>query len=150
MAPKKTETAEIQIQPLKRGMCKLRIIGTTPLFQNRMSNKVKGMLLVGGSKKTRAEKLEIKHDPYQEFRDSAEILEGGPAALGLRVTALKAAMAMAVLETAGVTKASAQRLIFMPGDFTPLYGTPQLRMDVTRSADINKTPDIRTRAFLPK
>jgi hypothetical protein len=59
-------------------------------------------------------------------------------------------MCTAALETAGLTKTSAQRLIFMPGDFVPLYGTPQLRMDVVRSADINRTPDVRTRAFLPK
>lgn len=38
----------------------------------------------------------------------------------------------------------------MPGEFAALYGTPQLRMDVVRSADMKKTPDIRTRAFLPK
>jgi hypothetical protein len=38
----------------------------------------------------------------------------------------------------------------MPGDYAPLYGTPQLRMDVTRSADVNRTPDVRSRAFLPK
>jgi hypothetical protein len=37
----------------------------------------------------------------------------------------------------------------MPGAFAPLYGTPQLKMDVVRSADINRTPDVRTRCFLP-
>jgi hypothetical protein len=74
----------------------------------------------------------------------------GPTALGLRVVAMKAAMCTAALETAGITKTSAQRLLFMPGDLTALYGVPQLRMDVVRSADINRTPDVRTRAFLPK
>lgn len=38
----------------------------------------------------------------------------------------------------------------MPGDLTPLYGTPKLRLDVVRSADINRTPDVRSRAYLPK
>ena len=38
----------------------------------------------------------------------------------------------------------------MPGDLTPLYGIPQLRMDIVRSADINKTPDVRTRCYIPK
>lgn len=147
---KKEETAEITVVPLKRATVKLRIIGTTPLFQNRMANKVKEQLLVGGARKTRADRVAIKHDPLQEFRNSAEILPDGPTALGLRVTAVKAAMATAAIETPGLSKASVQRLLFMPGDFVPLYGTPWLRMDVTRSADINKTPDIRTRAFLPK
>ena len=150
MAKAKTETAEIQVPLLKRGSVKLRIIGTTPLLQNRMANKVKQGLLVGTKKKTKAERVEIKHDPLSEFRNAAEILTDGPTALGLRVVAIKGAMCTAALETAGITKTSAQRLLFMPGDFVPLYGTPMLRMDVVRSADINRTPDIRTRPFLPQ
>lgn len=145
-----SESAEISVKPLRRGMTRLRIIGETPLFQNRMANKAKQQLLVGGRKKTKADRLEIKHNPIEEFRNSAEILKDGPTALGLRVTAVKAAMSTAALETAGLTKTSAQRLLFMPGDFAALYGTPQLRMDVVRSADINRTPDVRTRAFLPR
>jgi hypothetical protein len=150
MAPTKKETAEIHVTPLRRASAKLRIIGVTPMFQNRMANKVKQGLLVGSKKKTKAERAEIKHNPVQEFRDSMEIVRDGPTALGLRVTAVKAAMCTAALETAGLTKTSAQRLLFMPGDFAPLYGVPQLRMDVVRSADINRTPDVRSRAFLPK
>lgn len=148
-ARKSEAIAEISITPLRRGAVTVRIIGTTPMFQNRMSNKVKRTLLVGGKKKTKADRAEIKHAPLQEYRDSAEILPGGPTALGLRVTAVKAAMCQAAIETAGLAKASAQRLLFMPGDFVPLYGIPQLRCDTVRSADINRTPDIRTRAFLP-
>lgn len=150
MATAKNQTAEIKVTPLRRASAKLRIIGTTPMFQNRMANKVKQGLLVGSRKKTKAERVEIKHNPLQEYRDSMEIMKDGPTALGLRVTAVKAAMCTAALETAGLTKTSAQRLLFMPGDFVPLYGTPQLRMDVVRSADINRTPDVRSRCFLPK
>lgn len=149
MTKKVENSPEITVQQLRRGSVKLRIIGTTPLFQNRMANKAKQQLLVGGQKKTAADKAKIKHNPLQEFRDSAEILQSGPTALGLRVVAIKAAMATAAIETPGLTKASAQRLLFMPGELTPLYGIPQLRMDVVRSADINRTPDIRTRAYLP-
>lgn len=150
MAKKTQETSEVTIAPLKRASVKLRIIGTTPLFQNRMAAKARQQLLVGGQKKGKADRAQIKHDPLKEFRDSAEILPSGPTALGLRVTAVKSAMCTAALETPGLTKTSAQRLLFMPGDFVPLYGTPQLRMDVVRSADINRTPDVRTRCFLPK
>lgn len=149
-AVKKNEAVEIQVKPLKRGAITLRIIGTQPLFQNRMSNKAKQQLFVGGGRKTKAEKANIKHNPLQEFRDSAEIVRSGPTALGIRVIAVKAAMATAALETEGLTKTSTQRLIFMPGDLVPLYGVPQLRLDVVRSADKNKTPDIRSRAFIPK
>jgi hypothetical protein len=140
---------EIDVKPLRQGFVKLRLIGTTPLFQNRMAAKAKQQLLVGSQKKGKADRAHIKHSPLQEFRDSAEILPGGPTALGLNVIAVKAAMSTAALETPGLTKSSAQRLLFMPGAFAPLYGTPQLRMDVVRSADINRTPDIRSRCFLP-
>jgi hypothetical protein len=150
MAISKPETAEIKVTPLRRASAKLRIIGTTPMFQNRMANKVKQGLLVGTKKKTKAERVEIKHNPVQEYRDSMEIVPSGPTALGLRVTAVKAAMCTAALETAGLTKTSAQRLLFMPGDHTALYGTPLLRMDVVRSADMNRTPDVRSRCFLPR
>ena len=149
MATKKSDEVEIQVQPLRQARIKLRIIGTTPMFQNRMAAKAKGQLLVGGQKKGKADRANIKHQPLLEYRDSAQILPSGPTALGLNVIAVKAAMSTAALETPGLTKTSAQRLLFMPGDFVPLYGTPQLRMDVVRSADINRTPDIRSRCFLP-
>jgi hypothetical protein len=141
---------EINIQPLKVGVIKLRIIGMTPLYQNRMASKAKQQLLVGGQRKSKADRAHIKHQPEAEYRDSAQTLPHGPTALGINVIAVKAAMATAALETAGLTKTSAQRLIYMPGDFAPLYGTPQLKMDVVRSADINKTPDVRTRCFVPR
>jgi len=149
MAIKKAETGTIEVPRLTQGVAKLRIIGTTPLFQNRMANKAKQTLLVGGRKKTAADRAQLKHDPLAEYRDSAEIMSSGPTALGIRVVAVKAAMCTAALETAGITKTSAQRLLFISGDLAPLYGTPQLRMDVVRSADINRTPDIRSRCFLP-
>jgi hypothetical protein len=41
-------------------------------------------------------------------------------------------------------------LAYVEGDEIPIYGIPQLLMSVTRSADMNKTPDVRTRAILPK
>lgn len=149
MATKKAET-EIHVPVLTQGAAKLRIIGTTPMLQNRMANKATHSLLVGSKKKTQAEKALIKHNPPEEYRNSAEKMLDGPTALGLRVVAVKAAMCTAALETAGITKTSSQRLLFMPGDLTPLYGIPQLRMDIVRSADINKTPDVRTRCFIPK
>lgn len=150
--PKKAveKSSEVSVPPLKRASIKVRIIGTTPLYQNRMAAKVKQQLLVGSTRKTKADRAVIKHNPLQEFRDSAEIVAGGPTALGIRVVAIKAAMTTAALETPGLTKASTQRLLFMPGDHAPLYGTPELKMDVVRSADMARTPDIRSRAFLPK
>src|SRR5262245_8458566 len=116
MVRKKSDgTGEIFVAKLERHQIKLRIIGIQPLFQNRMSNKVKEGLLVGSRKKTRADRLLIKHSPFEEFRSSAEIVNDGPTALGLRVTAIKGAMCSAAIETAGLSKAATQRLLFMPG-----------------------------------
>jgi hypothetical protein len=150
-AKKSAKSETLTIPPIKQHELTLRIIGTTPLLQNRMSNKVKNLLLAGGRKKTAAQRIEMKHHPLDEFRNACETVSGDyETAIGLKVTAVKGAMCSAALETAGVTKTSAQRLLFMPGDYFSLYGTPQLRMDVVRSADINKTPDIRSWPVFPK
>lgn len=149
-AKTKGKTESIEVQAINMGSVKVRIIGTRPLYQNRMSAKVKQQLLVGAKRKTAAERLNIKHNPLAEYRDSAVVLNSGPTALGIPTVALKAAMCDAAIETAGLTKAGTQRLIFMPDEFALLYGVPQLKCDVVRSADMNKTPDIRTRAFLPR
>ena len=148
---KKEKNVTIHVTKLTQKACTLRLIGTTPLYQNKMSAKAKQEFLVGGGKgKSKKDRAFIKHDPLPEFRDSAEIVSEGPTALGLKVISVKAAMATAALETAGVFKSEIQRLLFMPGDLTPLYGTPKLKMDIVRQGGISKTPDIRTRAFLPK
>lgn len=140
----------LYIEALKQGRVTLRLIGTTGLFFNAMSAKAKRTLLIGGGKKTAAEKKELKHDPETEFRDSTYRLSSGPTLLGFPAPGVKGAMATAALETAGVTKSSVQRLIFLPEQKIKVWGKPYLRCDVVRSADMNKTPDIRTRAFLPR
>jgi hypothetical protein len=43
-----------------------------------------------------------------------------------------------------------QRLIFLPEQKIQIWGKPYLKMDVVRSADMNRTPDIRTRCYLPR
>lgn len=146
----KQGSVELQISPLKRGRLTLRLVGETPLYFNAMSAKARRDLLIGGTRKTAAQKKEIKHDPFAEFHASVYREESGPTLLGFPAPAVKAAMATAALETEGVTKTSVQRLIFLPHYRLPIYGKPLLKMDVVRSADIGKTPDVRTRAFLPR
>jgi hypothetical protein len=149
MAVKKAETG-LHIDALKQGRVTLRMIGTTPMYFNAMSAKAKRTLLIGGGKKTAAEKKELKHDPEQEFRDSVYRAASGDTLLCFPAPGVKAAMATAALETAGVTKTTVNRLIFLPEQRVRIWGKPYLKMDVVRSADMNKTPDIRTRAFLPR
>lgn len=150
MAVKKAEAGTLHIDALKQGRVTLRLIGSTPLYFNAMSAKAKRSLLIGGSKKTAAEKRELKHDPEQEFRDSAYTKRDGDTLLCFPAPGVKGAMATAALETPGVTKTSVQRLIFLPQQKIQVWGKPYLKMDVVRSADMNKTPDVRTRAFLPR
>lgn len=150
MAVKKAEAGTLHIDALKQGRVTLRLIGSTPLYFNAMSAKAKRSLLIGGGKKTAAEKRELKHDPEQEFRDSVYRKPDGDTLLCFPAPGVKGAMATAALETPGVTKTSVQRLIFLPQQRIQVWGKPYLKMDVVRSADMNKTPDVRTRAFLPR
>lgn len=156
MAKPKTATAHVdtetvlQIEPLKRKAVTLRIIGDRPLYFHSMSLKVQATLLLGGGKKSAAEKKELKHNPEQEFRDSVTAMEHGPTLLGFPASGIKGSMATAALRTEGVTKTSIQQLVWLPQDNIPIWGTPLLKMDVVRSADMNKTPDVRTRAYLPR
>lgn len=150
MAMKKAEAGTLYIDPLKRGRVTLRLIGTTPLYYHAMSAKAMRTLLIGAGRKTVAEKRDLKHDPEQEYRDSVYSTETGPTLLCFPAPGIKTAMATAALETAGITKASVNRHIFLPQYSVPIWGKPMLKMDVVRSADMNKTPDVRTRAFLPR
>lgn len=150
MAVKKAEAGTLHIDALKQGRVTLKLIGNTPFYFNAMSAKAKRSLLIGGGKKTAAERKELKHDPETEFRDSVYRLPDGPTLLGFPAPGVKGAMATAALETPGVTKTSVQRLIFLPEQKIKMWGKPYLKMDVVRSADMNKTPDVRTRAFLPR
>lgn len=150
MAVKKAEAGTLHIDALKQGRVKLRMIGTTPMYFHAMSAKAKRTLLVGGGKKTAAEKKEIKHNPEEEFRDTVYTQREGDTLLCFPAPGVKGAMATAALETPGVTKTSIQRLIFLPQEKIQIWGKPYLKMDVVRSADMNKTPDIRTRAYLPR
>jgi hypothetical protein len=150
MVTKKAEAGTLHIDALKQGRVTLTLIGTTGFYFNAMSVKAKRTLLTGGGKKTAAEKKELKHDPEMEYRDSVYRMQSGETLLSFPAPGVKGAMATAALETAGVTKSSVQRLIFLPEQRIRMWGKPYLKMDVVRSADMNKTPDVRTRAFLPR
>ena len=142
--------ASLEIQPLKQGRVRLRMLGTTPLYFNSMSSKAMRDLLAGGGKKTTAQKKEIKHNPEKEFRESVYTKSFGDTLLCFPAPGVKGAMSTAALETDGITKSSVQRLIFLPQTHVQIWGKPQLKIDIVRSADMNRTPDMRTRAYLPR
>lgn len=129
------------------------IVGTTPIILNRMSEKAKHELLMPKGRKTQAERAtSLKHIPLEEFRASAYTIsdERSPTLLAHKATAFKKAICTAALDMPGAKKSQIGRLTFVAGEFVNIYGVPKLHMAITRSADMNKTPDVRTRATVPE
>ena len=154
MKAKAQGNAEIIIERLSVGEASVWIKGQTPLIYNAMSAKVKGDLLLPKGRKTAAEKATtLKHDPIEEYRASVYRRAGadGPSRLVFPATAFKNAAIGAVRHiNAGVSMVQMKQLLWVSGDTVDVWGAPQIYMAVTRSADMNKTPDIRTRAILPE
>lgn len=144
--------AGVAILPISQGEASFAVVGTTPLLFNRMAEKAKRALLLGGTKMTAADKAaNLKHSPVDEFRASVYRNKGDGCAtrLALPAPAFKGAMATAALDLPGTKKTEIGRLVWVKGTTVDLYGVPELFMSVVRSADMNRTPDIRTRAIVP-
>ena len=151
---KKEQPAEevLQILKLATGQMRLWIRGLTPLIYNAVSEKARHELLMPrGRLSSAAKAVSLKHDPLHEFQESVyRYREDQPTRLFFPAGACKKAMMGAAIDIPGATKAALGRLISVVGDEVGVYGIPQLLMSVVRSADMNHTPDIRTRAILPK
>jgi hypothetical protein len=147
------KTESVTILEVNRGSMEFCILGTSPMICNRMSEKAMRELLAPKGRKTTAEKASsMKHDPIQEFRDSPYQLidENAPTLLGILPTSFKGAMRTAALDVPGAKKTQIGRLVYVHGEMLPIWGVPKLFMAITRSADINRTPDVRTRAIIPE
>ena len=104
MAFKSKTEAEIAILPISQGEVTVAIIGTSPLIFNRMSEKVKPTLLLGGGRKTGADRAaNLKHNPPEEFRASVYRNCGEKCLTRLAVPspAFKGAMLTAALDMPG-------------------------------------------------
>lgn len=149
----KTETEIVDVLRVEIGRVTCCVLYNSGIYHNRLSEKARRELLAPKGRKTALDKLTTaKHDPRAEFRASPYRL-GDPAAptlLAILATAPKKAMMTAALDVPGARKAQIGRLVYVVGDYVPIYGIPKLRMDPVRSADMNRTPDIRTRAFMPR
>lgn len=151
-AKKTTADAEISIVTLTEGEIRFCILGTSPLIQNRMTEKARQELLMP-RKKTAADRAgSLKHDPIAEFRSSPYRMANpdAPTLLALLPTMFKQAMGTAALRTPGAKKTEIAQLVRVDWDKMPVFGVPKIFSAVTRSADMNKTPDVRTRAILPE
>ena len=148
----KTQETEINVAKINKGIITCHILGTSPIILNRMSEKVRQELLLPKGRKTAADKAgSLKHDPLSEFRSSPYTNEGdGPTYLQLLSSMFKKAMMTAALDIPGARKSQIGRLVYVEGDRVDLFGVPQIFLSVTRSADMNRTPDIRSRAIIPR
>lgn len=144
MPAKKTE--QLVVTPIQNKAIHFKVYGTSGLYVHSMAAKAKRDLLVGPGPKSRQA---IKHHPYDEYRDCFHhrFPQRSPTYLGLPTTTFKQALASASIDTAGVAKAQTNRLVYVEGEWLPLWGVPELRIDVVRNSDINRTPDMRTRPF---
>lgn len=151
MKAKVEELVSIKVPEMQFGRIEVHMVGLTPLICNRMSEKAKRELLAPKGRKTAAERAaEMKHDPVQEFRDSMERMKNERAIIAVPASAFKGVLMTAALDVPGAYKTQVGRLVWVKGYKIPIYGVPKLYMSVVRSADMNKTPDIRTRALLPE
>ncbi len=157
MAAKKNTASDPQqitdILDVSKGVFDCCIVGTSPLILNRMSEKAKHELLMPKGRKNAIEKATtLKHVPLDEYRASAYLLKDQtqPAFLALLSTAFKGALRSAALDMPGAKKAQIGRLTYIEGEFVGIFGVPKLFMSIVRSADMNKTPDVRTRAIVPE
>lgn len=155
MAAKKITSPEevSEIIQVTRGQFDCCVLGTSPLILNRMSEKAKRELLMPKGRKSMTERAtSLKHVPVDEYRASAYRIDdaSAPTLLAILSTAFKGAIRTAALDMPGAKKAQIGRLTYIEGDYVGIFGLPKLFMSITRSADMNKTPDVRTRAIVPQ
>lgn len=151
MAAKKLGTeSTLDIMSLDVGSVDFCILGKTPLIHNRLAEKARQELLMPRGRKTAAQKAaSMKHNPYEEFRSAPYVdKDGGPTYITFLATAFKASIRGAGTDIPGATKAQLGRLMWVEGERIPMFGDPRLFMSITRSADMNRTPDVRTRAIM--
>ncbi len=153
----KKKDMDVSVLEVSRGKVTFCIRGVTPLIMNAMSAKVKQGLLLGTKRKSKSEKEStVKHVPIEEYRSSIYRARGDdvPTRIIVRSESFKSAFCDVAVDMPGAAKTQIGRLSYVEGadykDSISVYGIPQLRMDVTRMADINRTPDVRTRAILPE
>jgi hypothetical protein len=152
-AAKGKQVTEAQILSITQGEAFFCLIGTSPLIFNRMAEKAKRALLMGSTRMNDAEKAaNIKHNPPDEYRRSVYRNSGDRPATRLKFPspAFKGTVKTAALDMPGATKTAMGRRIWVPGFSVDIYGVPQMLCSIVRSADIARTPDVRTRAILPE
>jgi len=152
MATKVATNERIEIAEIRQEHSQVVVVGQSPLILNSIPQHARHELLLPKGRKTAAQKAtSLKHDPLQEFRNSASRAkdEGSPTEIVFPGVAFKKAMMGSALDIPGAKKAQIGRLVYIEQDWVSIYGTPELYMTMVRSADMARTPDVRTRAVIP-
>jgi hypothetical protein len=148
---KQTAEVETQVIALQTGRVSVCLIGITPFTFNAVSFKSASTLLIPPAKKTAAEKLgSLKHDPIAEYRASvyAHRDDDHAARLFFPGYGFKGALKSAALRMPGLRKSEIAQLTWVMDEAVDIFGVPEIFLAQVRSADISRTPDIRTRAKL--
>lgn len=153
MATKKATTESVvgDAWELHEGVIRVNIIGRSPLIYNAMPEKAKHTLLLPAPTPNRAERaMRLKHNPIEEFRASVYKTHDpdAPTILEAPASWFKKGMLTAALRTPFAKKTEAGQLITVDGPTVSIYGVPEMLMRYVRSADMARTPDLRTRAIL--
>jgi hypothetical protein len=153
MASKKSETTTIDVLKVTTSRITFHIVGTSPLICNAMSEKARQQLLLPPETKSRTQRQStLKHDPIEEYKRSVYKARGdeAPTRIIFPGAGFKALLASTALDLTGASKSQIGRLSWVPEYNVHVYGIPALLMSVVRSADMARTPDIRTRAIVPQ
>lgn len=150
MVAKKKEQ-EVEIVEIQQDRIEFCVLGRSPLLLLKMSQKALHELLLPRGRKSAADKANsLKHEPYREFRDAPYQVPDGPTLIAMPSVAFKKALAAVAVDIPGAAKAQISRLCHCEGQWTHIYGVPRMHMSVVRSADMNRTPDVRTRCVIPE
>lgn len=153
MAKAASKKENIEIQAIKMGMICTNLVGSSPMIMNRFAFKAWQELLLPSRRENRASlEQSLKHDPYAEFRGSVYLNRDKkrPTMFHLPTGAVHGAVASAALDMPGAAKAKIERLVKVTDLQIDLYGVPQIFCAMVRNSDINRTPDVRTRAIFPE
>jgi hypothetical protein len=143
----------IQIKRIENDSIRICMVSASPMIMHRFAFKAWQELLLPSQKKNAAAKAEsLKHDPLNEYRECVYLnrSETEPTAIHYPAGAFSKALAAAALDLPGASKAQILRLVGVLSTQINIYGVPTLGMDMVRSSDMARTPDVRTRAYFPE
>jgi hypothetical protein len=139
---------------IRQAMIEYTILGLTPLLYNSISSHVIEQALISQAKKTAAEKaITLRHEPLPEYQRSvyARLLdETGPTRLLAPCRWFKAALVSAAKRSGGATGAELKQLCWVEGDYTDVYGVPQIHIGPEWLGGMTHAPEARIRAIVSR